>query len=256
MDQQELARIVPRKGTALQAEWAICRNSSEALIRKIKANPDDAKSLLGLSALYLQEARSSGNYSYYDRAALHCVNRVLRKDVNNFEALTFKSMILLSQHHFADGLQVATRVADLYPYNAFIYGILTDANVEMGNYKAALDAAAKMISIRPDIRSYSRISYLREIHGDIPGAIEAMKMAVEAGAAGTENTEWARVQLGKLYEQSGQMQWAAMQYTLALDNRPAYAPALAGMARVAVAGSDYNKAVHLYFQADSVSFDH
>ncbi len=42
----------------------------------------------------------------------------------------------------------------------------------------------RMVSIRPDIRSYSRISYLREIHGDIPGAIEAMELAVEAGAPG------------------------------------------------------------------------
>ena len=53
-----------------------------------------------------------------------------------------------------------------------------------------------MVDIRPDIRSYSRVSYLREIYGDYPGAIEAMKMAVDAGVAGDEATEWARIQLG------------------------------------------------------------
>ena len=50
--------------------------------------------------------------------------------------------------------------------------------------------ADKMVSIRPDLRSYSRISYLREIHGDMPGAIEAMKMAIQAGYPGYEDRAW------------------------------------------------------------------
>ena len=83
-----------------------------------------------------------------------------------------------------------------------------------------------MISIRPDIRSYSRIAYLREIHGDIPGAIEAMKMAVDAGAPGDENTEWCRVQLGKLYEKTGKIKEAEMHYAIALNNRQNYPYAL------------------------------
>jgi len=66
--------------------------------------------------------------------------------------------------------------------------------VEMGNYTAAVENSDKMVSIRPDIRSYSRISYLREIYGDYPGSIEAMKMAVGA-AYRDEATEWSRVQL-------------------------------------------------------------
>ena len=251
-----LYEIAPRKGNSLPAEWAVCRNASIALINKIKQNPADIKSLLGLTALYLQEARTSGNYSYYDKAAINCVSLVLKKDANNLEALTYKAMIFLSQHHFAEGLKVAAQTEQNYPYNAFLYGILTDANVELGNYAAALEKADKMVSIRPDIRSYSRISYLREIYGDIPGAIEAMKLAIDAGAPGTEGTEWARVQLGKLYEQTGEMKYAAMNYAIASDNRPGYPPALAGLARIAVGEKDYKKAIDLYLRADSTSNDY
>jgi hypothetical protein len=49
-------------------------------LQKIKANPLDVKSLNGLIALYLQEARTSGNFAYYDKAALNCVDKVLKID--------------------------------------------------------------------------------------------------------------------------------------------------------------------------------
>ena len=89
-----------------------------------------------------------------------------------------------------------------------------------------------MISIRPDIRSYSRVSYLREIHGDYPGAIEAMKLAVDAGLPGDEATEWARVHLGHLYEITGDLKNAEMHYLIALQKRPGYAYAIAGQGSI------------------------
>ena len=205
------SELLPRKTLlAYTAEWAVIKNNAEVLIRKIKETPSDIKSLLALTALYIQEARNTGNLNYYNEAAFKCINTILEKDEKNFEALTFKSTIYLSQHRFSDALTIAARAQQLYPYNAHVYGLLVDGYVESGKYKEAIEAADKMISIRPDNRSYSRIAYLREIHGDLPGAIEAMKMAVDAGAAGDENTEWCRVQLGKLFEKIGNINAAKM----------------------------------------------
>ena len=236
-------------------EYIRTRASADRLKLAIEENPDDKKSQLALAALYIQEARITGDHMYYDGAAMQQVNNVLNNDPNNFEALTYKTLIYLSQHHFAEALEVAQKAKDINPYNAFIYGLLADANVEMGNYTKAVENCDEMVSIRPDIRSYSRISYLREIYGDYPGAIDAMNRAVEAGMPGDEGTAWARVQLGHLYENTGDLKRAEMQYTIALDERPEYAYALAGMAHIATANKDHAKAIRYYLKADSLVAD-
>ena len=251
------SELLYRSGAATEiAEWKLVKAKADELIKRLKNDPEDKRLLLTLASLYVNEGRITGNLSYYNDAALKCIETVLKNDPENFEALTFKSMILLSQHKFEDGLAVALQVQKKYPYNAFVYGLVIDGNVELGNYPAALEAADKMVSIRPDLRSYSRIAYLREIHGDIPGAIEAMKMAVDAGSPGDENTEWCRVQTGKLYEQLGKIKDAAMYYTIAADNRAHYPYAMAGLARIAIAEKDLTKAMSMYEKAFSLIPDH
>jgi tetratricopeptide (TPR) repeat protein len=95
------------------------------------------------------------------------------------------------------------------------------------------------VSIKPDLRSYSRVSYLREIHGDVPGAIEALTMAVGAGAPGADNTSWCMVTLGNLYMEYGQLEEAEKVFLSALEARPDYPFALEGLAAVEIERKDY-----------------
>lgn len=232
-------------------EWEFVRKRALYLNETIKKYPQDVRPKIALSSLFIQEARITGDYLYYDKAALKYVDDALKIDSTNFDALALKSLLQMSQHHFEQGLALAEKARTLNPYSAFIYGILVDGNVEMGNYEKAVENSDKMVSLRPDLRSYSRIAYLREIHGDYPGAIEAMKMAIEAGMPGDETTEWCRVQLGHLYEYIGDISAAEMQYKISEAERPGYPHAMGGLSRIAMHKKDYVNALRYLQQVDA-----
>src|SRR6478672_1894399 len=190
--QQKVYPLLPRKGNENYAEWKFANDQYMKLAEKIAKNPQDLKTAIALANTYILEGRASGNVAYYDKAAMSVIEKILKQEASHYEAICLKALVELSQHHFAEGLATATRAVTINPNSAFAYGLLTDAHIEMGNYDDAVAAADKMVSFRPDLRSYSRISYLREIHGDLPGAIDAMKLAVAAGVPAEESTEWCR----------------------------------------------------------------
>lgn len=248
--------LLPRKGTAANsAEWKDVKKKADVLFTALQQDPNDMNASVKLAALYIQEARETGNYMYYDQAAMKYVNNILKTDSTNFNALVYKSLLYLSQHHFAEGLAAAQKAQKVNPYNAYVYGLMVDGYLEMGQYDSAVANADRMVAIRPDLTSYSRVSYLREIFGNYKSAIDAMKMAAEAGGQGDEHTEWTRVQLGNLYEKTGDYKNAENLYSISLSMRPDYPYALAGLARVAMAQNDYKKAITYYEKADSLITD-
>ncbi len=254
-DKQVLYPLLPRKGSGNNREWDVANRNYTKLAARVTANPQDHKSAIALVNTYILEGRASGNVAYYDKAAMTVINKILKQDALHYEAICLKALVELSQHHFAEGLATATEAVKLNPNSAFAYGLLVDANIEMGNYTAAVEAADKMVSARPDLRSYSRISYLREIHGDLPGAIDAMKMAVTSGVPAEESTEWCRSQLGRLYENIGRKDSALLQYRLSVAARPGYPNALAGLGRIAEFDKQEDSAIYYYENSAKVSND-
>lgn len=241
--------------SATGKEWVDAKTAMGNLIEVIRNNPENTKAKKELGFAYIQESRNSGNHSYYDALALALFDEVLKKESDNYEAMIGKATVLLSQHHFANAIPVANDALRINPYSSAVYGILTDAYLENGNYKTAIEMADHMSALRPDMRSYSRVSYLREIHGDYSGAIHAMKLAVDAGYPGMEQTEWSRVQLGKLYENTGNLLAASELYNEALYFRNAYDPAYAGLARIEKAKGNYVEAIDYLKKAISIRSD-
>lgn len=252
----EWPALKPRQGALAQArEWPATQARVAELEKNLEARPNDSKTQLKLAREFMQEGRVTGDFGYYNAAALSLIDNVLRTDSRHFDAICLKALVLLSQHRFAEARVLAETAREQNPYNAFVYGLLIDACVELGDYAKAVEMADKMVQIRPDIRSYSRVSYLREIHGQSPEALEAIRMAVAAGYPGNEDTEWARMVLAHLYEDSNQPEKAEEEYRRALQERPDYPFALAGLGRIARFRGNYASAVRYVEQARDVMSD-
>ncbi len=221
------------------------------LTKEYKEDDTKADNLVKLAEIYIFEARVTGEHPYYYNAALKTIDELLAKDKKltldqKFIGLFYKSTVQLSQHKFKDALQTGKQALELSSQNAGIYGVLVDANVEIGNYEEAVASCDKMMSIRPDLRSYSRTSYLREIYGDIKGSKESMEMAIEAGAPFSEYKCWTIVTMGRMLENHNQIDSAYAYYNFALNERPNYPFAVAGLARLAGKEGDYKKSDSLF----------
>jgi tetratricopeptide (TPR) repeat protein len=176
------------------------------------------------------------------------LSAALEREPNQVDALVGKGILALALHDFRGALLWAERAQAINPLRPDILGIMTDAHVELGEYEQAVAVLQEMIDMRPDLNSYSRTAYLRELYGDVDGAIEAMRMAAEVGWPGDEPTLWTTVQLGNLYFNRGDLAAAEQSYQAALSQSPDYVYALAGMARVWAAQGRVEDAIARYRQ--------
>lgn len=232
-DPLAIPALLPRKGELAKAiEWQRTQQKVAELTLRAASHPNEVKPRLQLATIYIAEARISGEHPYYYPAIHRILDGVLMIDPKNFEATVFKASVALSQHRFEEAREMGEKAKAINPANAYVYGILVDANVELGRYQEAIAASDKMQALKPSLEAYSRASYLREIFGDYKGAIEAMKLAVEAGLPGSEPQCWSRNILGELYLKTGDLAKAEEQFNANLALRPSYAFSLAGLAKV------------------------
>jgi tetratricopeptide (TPR) repeat protein len=221
---------------------------TDALQRKLRENPEDFDAHIDLANAYLQKVRENGDPSLYTKAE-NVVEEAERLNDDSPELFATQGTIDLARHDFAAALKSGKQALALDPENARYYGIVGDAQIELGMYDEAIESYQEMVDRRPDFASFARVGHARELYGDPEGAIEAMEFAIESGSGVPENMAWAYVQLGNLWFGLGDLEEAAKAYDQSIRRRAAYAPALAGQARIAAARGDLDQAAKLYQQA-------
>ncbi len=217
----------------------------------VEKNPDAASGYNNLAVAYVKSARETGDFSLNSKAET-ALNRSLEVEPDNLIALKFKASLNLTFHRFQDALELGTQLQKNNPNDAFIYGVLTDANVELGNYEEAVKAGQQMVNLRPNMESYARVSYLRSLHGDSDGAIEAMISAAQAADPEDKETRsWIAVRLGDEFLKIGKYDAAGKYYDAALKIFPNYHYALAGKGRGMAARGDYENAVKVLTESNN-----
>ncbi|HWQ11763.1 MAG TPA: tetratricopeptide repeat protein [Roseiflexaceae bacterium] len=214
----------------------------------VRREPQNVDAHAVLGAAYLQKARETADPAYYAKAG-QVLDAALRLDGRHVDALVARGALALARHNFGEALALGEQARAISPDTARVYGVIADAQIELGMYEAAVETIQTMVDLRPDLGSYSRVAYARELYGDLGGAIEAMEQAVSAGGPAPENTEWTRVQLGNLHFARGDLAAAEAQYRRSLAMLPDYVYAQAGLARVRAAQGRTGEALALYRRA-------
>jgi tetratricopeptide (TPR) repeat protein len=233
---------------ALSAAPTVASVTTEQQIANFQSQlaqvPDNPYFLAQLGLAYLQQVRETADAAAYLQAEA-AFNEALRHDPQQIDALVGQGILALARHDFIQALEWAEKAQAVNPFRADILGIIVDAQVELGRYDEAVASAQEMVDRKPGLASYSRVSYVRELHGDVPGAIEAMQAAAQAGLPGAEGTLWAMYQLGTLHFNAGEWEQAAAVYQRIIEIQPSYPYALAGLAKIETAEGDYKTAIAL-----------
>jgi len=204
-----------------------------ALQKNLQAAPS-AAGYAALGAVYLQKVRETGDASYYTSAE-GVLRRALEREPRNVDAVIALGTLAMARHDFRGGLALGLRARRLAPAAYGPYPVVIDGLVELGRYDEAGRVLQQLVDGKPGLPAYARASYFRELHGDLAGAVQVMRLAVSAGSSTPEGAAYVQTLLGTLERNRGRLGPAGAAYRAALRAQPGFPAADAGLARVEAA---------------------
>ena len=223
--------------------------SIAAASKVISDQPMESAGYNLLAAALVRRAQETSDVSFYAQAE-DAVKKALEIAPNNFDAKKIRVSILLGEHEYPAALEAAKTLNKRVPDDVMVYGLLSDANVELGNYSDAENAAQWMLNLRPgNLPALTRAAGLRELFGDAEGAYELMDLAYQSTPP-SETGERARLlaQMGHLRLASGSTDTAEKLFREALSSFPSNLTALGNLAQVRITQKRYAEAVALFEQ--------
>ncbi|MDZ4851124.1 MAG: tetratricopeptide repeat protein [Pirellulaceae bacterium] len=212
--------------------------------KSISINPENVDAYNALALALSRRARETADPAFYDQAA-EALTKSLALAPDNFEAKKIEAWLALGKHEFARALELARILNKRRPDDFLVYSLLTDACIETGHYDEAEKAAQWGLDMRPgDISGLTRASYLRELFGQIDGAIELMQSAYnKTEPAELENRAWILTQIAHLQLLNNKPDLAEKILDEALRLFPGYHYALGNRVKVRTAQKRFDDAV-------------
>jgi tetratricopeptide (TPR) repeat protein len=217
--------------------------------KQIDKNPKNFEAYNALALAQSRRARETSDVRFYNDAETS-LQKSFAIAPDNFDGLRIHVWLLLGKHEFAAALVEASKLNKRVPDDVMVYGFLTDANVELGNYKDAEAACQRMLDLRTgNLPAITRAAYLRELFGDTDGSLELMNMALQSTpSAQAEDGAWILTQMAHLKLASGNLDDSEKLLHQALAMFPGYHYALGTLAKVRIQQKRYAEAVELLQQ--------
>jgi tetratricopeptide (TPR) repeat protein len=202
-----------------------------------------------LAMALARRARETSDVTFYSQAE-EALKKSSELAPGNLDGEKIHVWLLLGRHEFRAALEAAKVLNKRVPDDVLVYGFLADANAELGNYTEAERAAQWMLDIRPgNLPGITRAAYLRELFGDLDGALELMDMAYQSTPpTEVEDRAWTLSQMGHLSLMKGRISDAEAMLQQALTLFPGYHYALGNLAKVRRTQKRYIDAVSLLQQ--------
>jgi tetratricopeptide (TPR) repeat protein len=236
------SRALADRALSIAAGGASARTVA-GLEEEVRARPGDADALAQLGFAYQLRWRETGDASFLPRSE-SALTRAMGVKPDDPNAILGLGSLALIRHDFRQALAHGRRAMRLLPGAARPYGVVGDALIELGRYDAAFAAIDRMAALKPNLASYARVAFARELVGDRAGAREAMQLALEAAAGQPEPSAWAHVELAKLELGHGRLGTARQHARGALRAFPGYPAGLVELARAEAARGRFDNATH------------
>src|SRR6266704_2186260 len=169
---------------------------------RLRTLPKDWRTWAALASAYVEEARVTANPTYYQKAQGAAQQSLTLHPDGNVDALVALGALANARHDFAGARDQARAALAVDGYSADAYGVLADAQTQLGDSAAATDAVQRMLDLRPGLAAYARASYDLELHGRTDdGGVDGLATASldlatgrAADAVTAARAEWARRQ--------------------------------------------------------------
>ena len=212
-----------------------------ALEAAVKTAPEDGRSWLSLGSAYVRRAFETADPAFYPRADAALV-RAEKSLGRSAEVVAAQASLALARHRFRDAQALASSLVAMRPSGLDGRIALFDANIELGQYNDAADEIQTLVEQRPNVATLSRLSYSRQLSGDLRSAEVTMREAASAAPPASFDRAVALGYLGDVLLEGGRLDAASRAYDDALRIDPTVATAVMGAARVSMARGDANGA--------------
>ena len=243
------AAVAQSSSSSAEPKLSPAEQSMAQAQRLIEKNPKNYEAYNALALAQSRRARETSDVKFYTEAE-ETLNKSFAISPDNFDGRRIEVWLLLGRHEFAAAREEAIKLNKRMPDDVMVYGFLTDANVELGNYDEAEKSAQLMLDLRPgNTPGVARAAYLRELFGDVDGSLELMNMALQSTSPGeAEDAAWILSQMAHLQLSVGRLADAESNLQQALARFTGYHYALGNLAKVRIAQKRYDDAVQLLNQ--------